>query len=142
MKKFFSVIMLSITLVSFAQDKPINYNQVPKEGQQFIGKYFGAKQVSSSMLEDDFFSKEYKVYLLNGTKIEFDSDGNWKEVDGNRNPIPTGFVPAKIANYVKRSFPNTKITKIERERNEIEVKLSNGLEVKFDKNGNFKKIDD
>lgn len=134
--------MLSITLVSFAQDKPINYNQVPKEGQQFIGKYFGAKQVSSSMLEDDFFSKEYKVYLLNGTKIEFDSDGNWKEVDGNRNPIPTGFVPAKIANYVKRSFPNTKITKIERERNEIEVKLSNGLEVKFDKNGNFKKIDD
>lgn len=142
MKKFFSVIMLSITLVSFAQDKPINYNQVPKEGQQFIGKYFGAKQVSSSMLEDDFFSKEYKVYLLNGTKIEFDSDGNWKEVDGNRNPIPTGFVPAKIANYVKRSFPNTKITKIERERNEIEVKLSNGLEMKFDKNGNFKKIDD
>lgn len=73
MKKFFSVIMLGFTLVSFAQDKPINYNQVPKDGQKFVNQYFGSKQVGSSMLEDDFFSKEYKVYLLNGTKIEFDS---------------------------------------------------------------------
>ncbi|MCA4810454.1 PepSY-like domain-containing protein [Empedobacter stercoris] len=142
MKKFFSVIMLGFTLVSFAQDKPINYNQVPKDGQKFVNQYFGSKQVGSSMLEDDFFSKEYKVYLLNGTKIEFDSDGSWKEVDGKRNPIPTGFVPAKISTYVKRSFPNTKITKIERERNGFEVKLSNGLELKFDENGNFKKIED
>lgn len=142
MKKFFSLIMLSVMLVSFAQDKSINYNQVPKTGQQFINKHFGAKQVSSVMLDDDYFSKEYKVYLQNGTKIEFDSDGNWKEVNGNRNAIPTGFVPAKISNYVNRSFPNTKITKIERDRKEIEVKLTNGLEVKFDKNGNFKKIED
>lgn len=142
MKKFLSVIMLSAMLVSFAQDKPIKYNQVPKTGQQFVDKYFGVKQVGSVLLDDDFFSKEYKVYLANGTKIEFDGDGSWKEVNGNRNAIPTGFIPAKVLNYVKRSFPNTKITKIERDRSEIEVKLNNGLEVKFDKNGNFKKIDD
>lgn len=142
MKKFLSVIMLSATLISFAQDKAIKYNQVPKMGQQFINKYFGVKQVGSVMLDDDYFSKEYKVYLANGTKVEFDRDGVWKEVDGKRNAIPTGFIPAKISNYVKRSFPNTKITKIERDRKEIEVKLNNGLELKFDKNGNFKKIDD
>ena len=134
--------MLSAALVSFAQDKPINYNQVPKTGQQFINKHFGAKQVGSVMLDDDFFSKEYKVYLTNGTKVEFDRDGSWKEVDGNRNAIPTGYVPANITSYVKRSFPNTKITKIERDRTEIEVSLNNGLEIKFDKNGNFKRIDD
>ena len=142
MKKFLSVIMLSATLISFAQDKAIKYNQVPKMGQQFINKYFGAKQVGSVMLDDDFFSKEYKVYLTNGTKVEFDGDGSWKEVDGNRNAIPTGYVPANITSYVKRSFPNTKITKIERDRTEIEVKLNNGIEIKFDKNGNFKRIDD
>ncbi|WP_353164919.1 PepSY-like domain-containing protein [Empedobacter brevis] len=142
MKKFFSVIMLSFALVSFAQDKPIKYNQVPKTGQQFINKHFGAKQVGSVLLDDDFFSKEYKVYLLNGTKVEFDGDGSWKEVDGNRNAIPTGFIPAKVSAYVEKSFPNTKIIKIERDRNEIEVKLTNGLEVKFDKSGNFKKIED
>ncbi|MDM1073467.1 PepSY-like domain-containing protein [Empedobacter brevis] len=142
MKKFFSVIMLSFVLVSFAQDKPIKYNQVPKTGQQFINKHFGAKQVGSVLLDDDFFSKEYKVYLLNGTKVEFDGDGSWKEIDGNRNAIPTGFIPTKVSTYVEKSFPNTKIVKIERDRNEIEVKLTNGLEVKFDKSGNFKKIED
>ena len=141
MKKFLSVIMVSFALVSFAQDQPIKYNQLPKTGQQFINKHFGAKQVGSVMLDDDYFSKEYKVYLANGTKVEFDGNGSWKEVDGNRNTIPTGFVSTKVLNYVKKSFPNTTITKIERDRNEIEIKLNNGLELKFDKNGNFKKID-
>lgn len=141
MKKFLSVIMLSFALVSFAQDQPIKYNQLPKTGQQFINKHFGTKQVGSVILDDDYFSKEYKVYLANGTKVEFDGNGSWKEVDGNRNPIPTGFVSTKVLNYVKKSFPNTTITKIERDRNEIEIKLNNGLELKFDKNGNFKKID-
>ncbi|WP_314244075.1 PepSY-like domain-containing protein [Empedobacter tilapiae] len=141
MKKFLSVIMVSFALVSFAQDQPIKYNQLPKTGQQFINKHFGAKQVGSVMLDDDYFSKEYKVYLVNGTKVEFDGNGSWKEVDGNRNTIPTGFVSTKVLNYVKKSFPNTTITKIERDRNEIEIKLNNGLELKFDKNGNFKKID-
>ena len=133
---------MSFTLTSFAQDQPINYNQVPQAGQKFINKNFGAKQVGSVLLDDDYFSKEYKVYLANGTKIELDGNGAWKEVDGNRNAIPTSFIPAKISNYVKKSFPNTKITKIEKDRNSFEVKLTNGLEVQFDGNGNFKRIDD
>ena len=133
MKKILSVIMLGVAMFTFAQDKVINYNQLPQNSQQFVNKYFGAKQVGSVLLDDDFFSKEYKVYLANGTKVEF---------DGNRNTIPTGFVPAKITNYVKRSFPNTKIIKIEKDNNSIEAKLNNGLEVKFDRNGNFVKIDD
>ena len=65
MKKFLSVIMLSATLISFAQDKAIKYNQVPKTGQQFINKYFGAKQVGSVMLDDDYFSKEVKGMISN-----------------------------------------------------------------------------
>lgn len=142
MKKILSVIMLGVAMFTFAQDKVINYNQLPQNSQQFVNKYFGTKQVGSVLLDDDFFSKEYKVYLANGTKVEFDGDGSWKEVDGNRNTIPTGFVPAKITNYVKRSFPNTKIIKIEKDNNSIEAKLNNGLEVKFDRNGNFVKIDD
>ncbi len=29
-------------------------------------------------------------------KMEFDSNGNWKEVDGNHQKIPNGFIPASI----------------------------------------------
>ena len=142
MKKLLSIVMLGFTLVSFAQDKAISYNKLPKMSQQFINKYFGAKQVGSTVLDDDYFSKEYKVYLNNGTKVEFDGDGSWKEIDGHHKGLPTAFIPAKITTYVKRSFPNTKITKIEKDRNSYDIELSNGLDVEFDLNGNFNKIDD
>ena len=134
--------MLTLAVVSFAQDQVVNYNQMPKNGKSFVSKYFGAKHVASVMLDDDYFSKEYKVYFNNGTKAEFDGSGNWKEVDGKHSAIPTGFIPSKITNYVKRSFPKAKIIKIEKDRTSYEIELSNGLDVKFDRNGNFKKIDD
>lgn len=61
-----------------------------------------------------FFSKEYKVYLANGTKVEFDGDGSWKEIDGNRNTIPTGFVSAKITNYVKEVFQILRLLRLKK----------------------------
>ena len=142
MKKLLSIAMLGFSMISFAQDRAINYNQMPKTSQQFVNKYFGVKQVGSTILDDDYFSKEYKVYLNNGTKVEFEGNGSWKEIDGNHTAIPTGFIPAKITNYVKRSFPNTMITKIEKDRNSIDIELNNGLDVEFDRNGNFVRIDD
>ena len=55
MKKILSVIMLGVAMFTFAQDKVINYNQLPQNSQQFVNKYFGAKQVGSVLLDDDFF---------------------------------------------------------------------------------------
>ena len=103
MKKLLSIAMLGFSMISFAQDRAINYNQMPKTSQQFVNKYFGVKQVGSAILDDDYFSKEYKVYLNNGTKVEFEGNGSWKEIDGNHTAIPTGFIPAKITNYVKNT---------------------------------------
>lgn len=55
MKKILSVIMLGVAMFTFAQDKVINYNQLPQNSQQFVNKYFGTKQVGSVLLDDDFF---------------------------------------------------------------------------------------
>lgn len=142
MKKFLSIAMLTIGVLVFAQDQPIRFNQLPTNGQKFINAYFGAKKVNAVILDDDYFKKEYEVILTNGTKIEFDGSGNWKEIDGKRNAIPTGFVPKAITNYVKKSFPNTAIKKIEKKRFGYEVELINGLDLEFDSKGNFKRIDD
>lgn len=142
MKKLFSILMIAFSAVLFAQDQNISFNKLPQKAQQFVKTYFGVKNVSVVMLDDDYIKKEYEVYLNNGTKIEFDGSGTWKEVDGKRNKIPTGFAPASIASYVKKSFPNAKITKIEKNRFSYEVELSNGLDLEFNSKGQFKKIDD
>ena len=56
--------------------------------------------------------------------------------------VPASLVPAAIANYVKGNFPGTFIEKIDKERYGYEIELSNDLDLKFDKKGNLKRIDD
>lgn len=142
MKKILSLLLIGMSVMIFAQDRAIRFNQLPQNGQKFIKTYFNANQVSAVIEDDDYFKKEYEVILTNGTKIEFDGSGNWKEVDGKRNAIPVGFAPSAISAYVKKSFPNTKIKKIEKKRFKYEVELTNGLDIDFDSKGNFLKIDD
>lgn len=142
MKKILSLLVMVISVTTFAQDQVITLNQLPQNGQKFISNNFGAKQVSTVLMDDDYFSKEYEVILANGTKIEFDKNGSWKEVDGKRNAIPTTFIPKSINAYVKKSFPNTAIKKVEKKRFKYEVELTNGLDLEFDSKGNFIRIDD
>ena len=104
-----------------------------------------AKDVIIDIARDfeSFFITDYKVKFKEGTEIEFDSDGNWTEVDGNRTAIPTGFIQKSILTYVKEKFPKTQIIKIKKGYlGRQEIKLSNGLELEFNSKGKFKKIDD
>ncbi|WP_286405649.1 PepSY-like domain-containing protein [Myroides marinus] len=47
-----------------------------------------------------------------------------------------------MVNYVNTNYIEATITKIEKEARRYEVKLSNGLELEFSKDGKFKKIDE
>lgn len=136
-------ILLFATSFLFAQDLAINQNQLPKTAKNFLFTNFKGVAISSVVEDREIYGvDEYKVYLSNGTKIEFDSKGNWKEVNGEHQKLPYGFIPGSIRNYVAKSFPNTYIVKIEKERWSYKAELSNGVDLKFDKNGNFSRIDD
>ncbi len=47
-----------------------------------------------------------------------------------------------IAKYVKSHYKGQVITKIDKERHGFDVKLSNGMELKFSRSGAFLGIDD
>ena len=74
-----------------------------------------------------------------GSKVEFDHKGNWTEVDCLTHPLPSGLVPEAITKVVCTHYPEVKVTKIERDDNEFDVKLSNRVELTFNKN--FQLID-
>ncbi|MFP7656287.1 PepSY-like domain-containing protein [Chryseobacterium proteolyticum] len=146
LKKITSLLTFILVLSAgfiFAQDRAISPNQLPIAAKKFLAGNFKGIAVGSVIEDREIYGvDEYKVYLSNGVKIEFDSQGNWKEVDGKHQKLPYGFIPAGIRNYVVKSFPNTSIIKIEKERWSYKAELSNGVDLKFDKNGNFSKIDD
>src|SRR5690606_25675838 len=126
-----------------AQETVITANELPKTAQNFIAKNFSGQKVSHAIKDAGMISTDYEVVLDNGTKIEFDGDGNWEEVDSkNDTAIPTGFISKKITSYVSKNFPTQKISKIEKDNRKFEVELTSGLDLEFNSNGDFLRIDD
>lgn len=133
---------LFVTVQVNAQEKVINIAELPVKAHTFLKTHFIKEPVGYILKDSDIFSTDYTVNLVNGTKIEFDNKGNWDEVKGKNNPLPEAFVPASIVKYVKEKFPNNTITEIDKNYWNYEVKISNGLELKFNSKGEFLKIDD
>lgn len=141
--KMASVFFLLIGINLNAQETIISKNELPQVAQKFISNNFSKSTVDYVKMDKDVFSTDYKVKFTDGTEVEFDSEGVWTEIDGRKTAIPTHFIQKSILTYVKDKFPNTQIVKIEKSRfGKQEVKLSNGLELEFNSDGVFKRIDD
>ncbi len=141
--KFLTAFFLLIGINARAQETIITINTLPQAAQKFVSDHFSKSTVSYVKKDKETFSTDYKVKFADGREVEFDTDGNWTEVDGNKTAIPTVFIQKNILNYIEKTFPNTQIVKIEKGRfGKQEVKLNNGLELEFNSKGEFKRIDD
>ncbi|HIZ85796.1 MAG TPA: PepSY-like domain-containing protein [Candidatus Coprenecus stercoravium] len=146
MKKFMilaaSMLLFSVSSAYADNDRPIQFNQLPEAAQQFINTYFPDQKVSFAKEERDFMEVSYEVMFTNSIKIEFAGNGEWKEVKCKYSTLPEGIVPQQITDYVKANFPEVSIYAIDRGYREVEVNLTNGLELTFDNNFNLVDIDD
>ena len=137
-----AMLLLSVTSARADHDRPIQFNQLPAAAQEFINTYFANEKVSFAKEERDFMEVRYEVMFTNSIKIEFYKDGKWKEIDCKYSVLPEGIVPEQIATYVNSNFPGVKIHAIDRDRRDIEVELTNGLELTFDLYYNLIDMDD
>lgn len=116
---------------------------LPEAAKQVISKNFKAG-VSVVKIDKDLGRiSEYEVILTDGTEITFDRHGNWDNVEvNNSKTVPPSLVPTAIQTFVKKNFAGQRIVGLDKERNGYEVELSNGVDIKFDKQGQFVRYDD
>lgn len=141
MKKSFLFLLLAmfVTMSSCCKgDEPIKVSELPKSSQQFLNQYFSDLLILK--VTKDFDS--YEVDFTNGYKLEFDKKGAWTEVDCKNDVVPNGIVPTAILTYVQMNYANAFIVKIEHDRHGYETELNSGLNLEFDSNGKFIRIDD
>lgn len=120
-----------------------NINELPQVSRNFLNNYFNGNKVSHIKIDKDLFLIDsYDVILTDGTSVEFNRDGEWKEVKSFQQNIPDTLIPAEIRQYVSQNYPSQKIMTVERGKRKVSVDLANGLELKFDLNGNLIDIDD
>ena len=143
MKKFkfllLAVAGMMISASAFADDKPIAPEQLPAAAKAFIQTHFPGKKILYA--ERDY--SDYECRLDDGTELKFNRKGNWDKVDCNGPvAVPAAIVPEAIKKYVQANFPDTVITKIDKEGWGIEIELSNDLDLKFNYQGMLIGMDD
>jgi hypothetical protein len=138
----FAVFSLGIITAKADNDRVITKDNLPVKARQFITTYFANNKISYVKEERDFFNRNYEIVFADGAKVEFGRDGEWIDVDCRYTSVPKAVVPDAVRAYVKENFPDVQIVEIERKRGNHEVKLSNKLELVFDKKLKIKRIDD
>ncbi|MEC4113459.1 PepSY-like domain-containing protein [Myroides pelagicus] len=137
----FAIGALSIQTAE-AKKIQIQKNALPKTAIEFLDQNFSQEPINFITEDKEWFDTDYSVLLNNMTEIEFDKNGNWTDVSNKTTAIPTDFILPAIVSHVKTNFANAHILKIEKDNRQFEVKLSNSLELVFDNNGTFMRIDD
>lgn len=138
-----SVVLLSVATMS-ARDKVYRDASVlPQQAQQILKKNFPKAAVNRVKVDHGILGvKDYEVVLNNGTEIEFDKDGEWKEVDCGHQAVPQSFIINPIKTFISKNHKGRSVVKIDKDDNDYEVELNDGTELKFDRAGNFLRYDD
>ena len=144
MKKSIAILIIALMSMTACADskQQITYNDLPEKAQVFIAKYFDTAAISYVERERDDFFVEYNVYLNDATKINFDHKGQLESVDGHHKPLPQGIVPDAIAAYVAQHYPMAFIVEYSIDMHSQKVELSIELELIFNLQGSFLRIDD
>ncbi|WP_313094651.1 PepSY-like domain-containing protein [Empedobacter sp.] len=123
----------------------ISANNLPVNAQNFVSQNFGNMEFVNAIKEVKHNITTYNIQLKDGTKIEFTDNGDWTEVkNGLGKSIPTKFFPDNIQKYLQSKYPKIDAKSIEMDTKDKEIKvelLQNNVDLKFDLNGNFIKID-
>lgn len=126
--------------ISFGQ----NQNELPQEAKDFINTHFSQATIEETEKNDSWYDLDknemYEVKLSNGTKLDFNREGEVTEIDGEER-IPDAAIPSPIVAYVEANFSGAHIIGWELDNDEQEVKLSDGTELEFNHEGQFLKED-
>lgn len=135
---------LAFLVISCDKDEVVAASSLPVSANTFLSDNFNGVQILSVVREKNTLTgTEYEVLLNNGVEVKFDKNGNWDEVEARDDNagIPTSFISPKIVSYVTTNYAPALIHSIDKEKSIYEVELTNGLDLIFDLNGDFIRID-
>jgi hypothetical protein len=78
--------------------------------------------------------------LSDGISLEFNRKREIISIDGT-SQLPTSVIPEKIFQYVENNYFGNVITDWELDGKNQQIELNNGLDLEFDMNGDFLRLD-
>jgi hypothetical protein len=141
--KSIAILVLSMaTTLIFAKDKVVPYSQIPSEIRNYVTTHFPKHSVIQSEIDVEGFgfSKKYEINLSDGIELKFNNKKQIIAIEG-KSKLPDSVIPQKILQYIATIYPNNAITDWEIDGKNQQISLDNDLELEFNMNGDFVKID-
>lgn len=128
-----AVAIAAVTIaVNIESEKPVALGTLPEGVKDFLEEHYAGEQPALAIRKFEDLKTEYELTFIDGTKLEFDAKGEWKEVKSHVRTVPEALVPPMIREYLDRNFPGVAVMEISRDRKEFETGLSNRVELTFD----------
>ena len=117
---------------------------IPANSQDFIKQYFPGTSVVLVEIDDDDDDSEmeYCVWLNDGTKVEFNMQGEWERVGRKKTGVPVKLIPPAIIQYVRANYPDDVVSKLSKKPYGYKIELSNDKHLRFNPQGQFMEVID
>ncbi len=123
------------------QQNSVNFNDLPAAALATINQHYKQESIASYEIKTiPVIGKSYEVKFNDGAEIDFDESGSWHEWKDAKG-LPDGVLPANIKEYISKNYGSTFATSIDKEKDKISVELATDVDLEFDTNGNFLRID-
>lgn len=137
---FFLLLALPLFFISCDKESVIGSGELPEDARSFLSTHFPGRTVTQVVKDRDGFVVTYDVLLDGGIDLDFNRKGECTSIESQER-LPDSVIPEKILSYVTAQYPDQYIVAWELDDRGQEVRLNTGLELKFDKSGNFLRID-
>lgn len=121
----------------------ISFAELPEVSRTLIETNFSGVTANHVVKKNatDADGTLYETWLSNNFEIDFDASGNWTEIDGNMQQVPSALIPEAILNYIQTNYGSFFIQGIDKEPYGYQVEISNDVDLKFNADGTFIAVD-
>lgn len=139
MKKFLFLIVCAAAALSVsAAPQKVDFDKLPKNSQEFIQQNFPREKIKNVEMDREASWDKYTVYFTSGTQVSFEGgSGDWSQIIMKDGYVPAATVPVKIKSYAGNNYPGFGIVAMETTKDGYKIKLSNGTNLLFDKDGDY-----
>ena len=110
-----SMMSVSAALQAGNEIRTTDPQKLPATAREFIATHFPDTRIALIKIDrEGGRTDSYDVLLENGSDLEFDRRGQWTEIDAERATVPQSIIPLRIADYLKRNYPDRPVVKIGR----------------------------
>lgn len=119
--------------------------KLPQNSHEFIAQHFPSETIT--FVEKDNWTPlknndQYEVHFSSGLEMSFNKSGEVTEIEAAKDQrIPEEALPAEILSYITSNYPDFEVKSWELDGNDQDVELTNGVDLEFDKNGKFLRVD-